>query len=162
MPTGVPIKERIVRQVLAEVNAITDLATARRWDARGVDDDDHLDARVIENEESVDNDAEGNIGWTHKTLNLEVCVKLIPDESVSTATASLVNRWQAEVEKAVMADPYHTASSVRLAQDTKVTGVAQAILDEGIVQATVRFAIQYAHDRNDPFVLTGVITRLEE
>ena len=120
-----------------------------------------FDAMIVPDDESVEDGGQGNIGTTIKTLPIEVHLKVAQDEE-DTDNGSLVhNRWLLRLETAVMANPRmqeEGAGGEQLAIDTRVVATGQPPVDAGQRESitSIRFEVEYEHDRDDPAQGPGI------
>lgn len=164
-PIYVPIRERIGRRVQEICNGIKETGTTvHRWDMRdsamGLG---HLDMVVRILGETADEEAGGH-PLVMKTMRLAVNIVLQQPESDTEPTEALSNRWLADIEEAVMgADPLvgDTERLVVQSSVTEVTGLVSSEKQPGQVQAAVIFAVDYQHNRTDPYTGPGITKLLD-
>lgn len=163
MPEYLPIRERIMRQIVLLVEAIDGVGTVRRWDARGDSNPASLDVYVVSEDEAAAEGAQGSVGVTTKLLPVLVCCVLLQAEDDSDGTDYLRNKWAAKLEAAILADPKITeaVSAVPLAVDCRTTMVDAPELAAGLVNASVRIIVEYDHNRDSPYVGPGITAVLE-
>jgi hypothetical protein len=161
MPESIAIKERILRQIRTDMAAMTDVAAAYRWDARGETNYENLSAIIVEGDEEAEH---VNIQKTDKMLPVSVCLLVTPDSSASERSSVTTVRWQARIEQKVIANRHwqETVGSVQLASDTHILSAATVEFEDGLLQIIVTFLVFYEHDEGNPYVLTGQIALLEE
>ncbi len=164
MPEAIPIKERILRQLRANVATITGIGTVRRWDTRAKFTPIHLDAIVAVVSESGEEGPQGTIGYTDKTMSAVVAVILFQSEASDDDSDWLRNRWQARLEEKLMADPaiVEAVTLERLAIDTKDPTHIEPDYAEGSISAAVQVDVTYRHDRNSPYKYGTLITEQTE
>jgi len=160
---SVSIRERVLRQLAANLEAVTDVGEVRRWDARAADTPAHGDIVLVAQDETAEPGAQGPTGSTIKTLTVAIVVRLFAETASETTTDSDVNKWLRRIEDAALHDPLlvETTSGQRLANDMAATKLIGPAFDEGIVACALVCTIQYEHDRDDPTVGPG-ITLLQE
>lgn len=173
MPSNISIKERILRQVRTTCAAVTGVAAAYRWDtgrwwngSAWVETMPRNSIMVAVESDDVVGEGLGTTGPTMKQMNLSVGIKLVRDSDDTTVYDSLVRRWENDIEKALLADPFiaETATGVRLAADSRVTTLPGPQSDSGQpeVVPSVILQIDYRHNRTDPSVLGTTITAVTE
>ncbi len=141
------LRERIERNVLATLAAITGIGTVERWDARS-NTRSALSVVIRADDETAVRD-EQPYGTIMKYLPLDVAITLAQDEDGSANTSAIINRWLGNLEAALIADPRRG----ELAHDTDVVGTVSpdSSDDQPECVATLQIEIQYRHPKTDPY-----------
>lgn len=152
------IRERILRQVAADLATITGIGTVHRWDMRGANPLGNYDVVLICDEERLLSQGIGNPGLQIKSLPITIAVGFVHDQQHGLATDSMVNRWRARIQDK-LADNRVIAETdgPQLAIDSNVEEIDEADYDER-VNAALRFEVLYEHDGNSPYTLGTAIT----
>lgn len=162
---AVSIKERILRQVVRDLNAgVNDANEAYRWTGAGQTQYIHSDIIVAELDEAAEEGEMGSIGYTHKRLPILIQPVLFPSDQAPSDIETLRSRMNSDIE-AALATNYmviETTTSVRLAIDTKIESISGIDLAEGLAGVGVLATVQYRHDRTSPTTLGSAITELTE
>lgn len=147
-----PISERILTQLKAELEAETEFGSVYIWDGRGRDQITHTDVAIVPGIETVLEHIDGNPGYVTKRLPVTIAVLLIPDESASTASGILRQRYQALAQKAALSNQFliEDVTLKRLALWLDVVDVEAPELVSGLAVAPVGCQIDYRHDADDP------------
>ena len=175
MPVSVAISERILRQVRTDVAAITGIGTVVRMSAPGrwwtgsewLDELGDTDAQVVFGGEDVISEAiGGNSAPVTKRMRVGVAVSVARPETETTPTDAKIQYWNALVEQAVMSNAQiaETATSVRLASETRLANVPETLTTQGQRESVALkfFEIDYLHERNNPFRFGTVIPLVTE
>lgn len=164
MSETISVKERIERQLVAELEKMDDVGLVQRWSALG----------VLDNQYSVvlypfsENGEEGSAGVNgHTAITAQYVVSvLVAQANEDSAEASAIewNRWLARVIKVLMANPFliEDATGEQLAHDTRYIGADIPDVDDdqpGTFELRVLIEVQYDIQRNDPYVARGVTER---
>lgn len=163
MAENLSVKERIERQVLANVGGISGIGTVERWSALGDQTRADLSAVIYAEDESSDDAGQGGdsaVTQNAMLLAVEICHAADADDDNS----SLVhNRWLAKLEQKLMADPglVETGTSEQLALDVRKTGSsAPPGMDNAPEFYTVLIVeIIYLSYRDDPYQGPGITTQ---
>lgn len=168
---AVSIKERILRQIKAVAAAVTGVSAAYRWDVgRWHNGSAFVDTLVRDTVEVICTDddlvEETMNGPLMKRMQVATQIKLMRDSDDTTVYDSLVRRWERDLEAAVMADPFitETATSVRLATDSRILNVPGPATDRGQTEVVpmVILEVDYRHDAGNPSKLGSVISSVTE
>lgn len=168
---AVSIKERILRQLRTIAAAVTNVAAAYRWDVgRWHNGSAYIDTLARDSVEVVctdDNLVEESMnGPLTKRAQVAVQIKLVRDSDDTTVYDSLVRRWENDLEKAIMADPFvtETSTSVRLATDSRILNLPGPATDRGQYEVVPQVIVEvdYRHDADNPSKLGTVITAVTE
>lgn len=161
---AIPIKERILRQLLATVEAVAMLGTARRWDARGTTNAQSDQCTINVSSETVEDVGVGNPPSKQCTMNVGCGVLLLPREDGTLASDSLVNRRQMQIETALLSNLtiVETGSNVRLAVWSEVIDRDAPVLEGGVVNCSVTLRAVYRHDGDNPAAYGTAIAQTTE
>jgi len=164
MADAIPIKERIVRQIVTNLGEVATFATVRRWTGDGRTTVVNLDVVVVVEDETAAEGPQGTVGYTDKRMALLIAVVFWPVEGAETEVDTLRHRYQGLVETALTADPYvvEAETSQPLAYDLAATMADGPDFAEGSVSAAVRCTVSYRHDRTSVYTLGTLITEQTE
>lgn len=156
------IRERILRQLQADLGTIAGIGTIHRWDTRGVNALAPMDVVLIPEQETLDEESDGNPGVHRKVLPVVVAMMFTHDERSAVNTDHFANRWRARVWDKIMDNPtiVETAGP-RLAVDSVVENIPPVDFEDGANNAALRLTVTYEHDGNSPYVLGTAITLRE-
>lgn len=141
------LRERIERNIVATLAAISGIGTVERWDQR-INTRAALSVVIRADDETAVRDEQA-YGTIMKYLPIDVAITLVQDEDGTAITSQLINRWLGYLEAALVADPQRTL----LAHDTDVVGTAapDPTTDQSECVATLQIEIQYRHPKTDPY-----------
>jgi hypothetical protein len=183
MPEYLSIRERIERQLVLVLQAAPGVNRVFRWDGRGLRDPETGlatdasggrlsmqvgDCMLIPLDERAEEGGEGNVGYTLKTLPVDVQMKVAAADDDAEAEATMINRCLLNLETALMVDPgvterHNSASGgdIILAIDMRTTGNYQAPREVGQRETIVALALEvtYQHQRNNPAAGPGITAR---
>lgn len=175
MPAAVAIAERILRQVVREVESITSIdhvgrmtAHGRWWDGSAwIENRENSDAMVVfQGEQEIEQALGDNTAPCYLRMSVAIVVITGQAETSTTPVDSLIRNWNALVRQALMTNPFLTetvAPTQRLAIDSRIVSIPDVVAGESPREfdAFTFMDIDYVHRRNNPFVGPG-ITQLEE
>lgn len=163
MAECVSIKERLERQVAELLAGLSGVGTVHRWTGLGTPVLADGDAVVVPGDERVVAGEQGNIGSTLKTLTLVVGVVVFQSEADAGTTPSctLLNRWQARLERLfTAAGAFREARSggddLLRGDSAIVAGVVAPDIADGLMIAAVRLELTYEHDYDNPCQGPGI------
>lgn len=168
---AVSIKERILRQLRTTAAAVTNVSAAYRWDVgRWHNGSAYVNTLARDSVEVICTDddlvEESMNGPLMKRAQVAVQIKLVRDSDDTTVYDSLVRRWENDLEKAVMTDPFitETSTSVRLATDSRILNLPGPATDRGQTEVVPQVIVEvdYRHDANNPSKLGTVIAAVTE
>jgi hypothetical protein len=161
LPSGVPISERIVRQVLADVAACDGVVSANRGHSVQVETLGHMDAVVEEADESPMDAPLGNVGWHDALLEVVASIKYVlneDDTDTNVQPEAIRHKLQHRLMSAIYANRtiIETATSDRLAIQVDQVAREDAEIDDGVLWCGVRAYIHYRTPANELTTAAGV------
>lgn len=162
---NVSIRERILRQIVRDVEGIPGVGTVHRWRAEHDSSYQQRDVIVAPQLEEIVDGAIGNPGTVICTLPVTVAVVLFPDASDTDSTDEIRGRWQKLVYNALSANRTIVESASpneRLARDSLCAQAGEASLVDGAVNAAVVLTVEYEHPSSNPYQHGTLISLLTE
>jgi hypothetical protein len=162
---SVPIRERIARQIVSDVESIAPVgSTVHRWDMRPAQLQlNHLDFVVRSFGETVSEELAGH-DYVMKSAQYTVAVALRQPDNDIENTEYLAHKYLADIEAAVISNEGLVSDDVRLAIDVNTTDLSGVLYSEAehLAEASITFTVHYQHDRDNPYVYSGTITELTD
>lgn len=167
--TRLTVKERLDRRLKDIIEAHAELNECQRIERRGNDslsvgtpEDSVVDAFLVSSSDPNDSDSamgdNAGAGLAIKLASYQAIVIYHQADEDREPTMNIVNRWQANLENLVTADPKVTEalpSSQRLAVDLSVVSTLELEIEEGQGELAIgiEFEVEYQHQRNDAYEL---------
>lgn len=163
MAENITIKERIERQIVSQIEAVTGIGDVERWEALG-NKRDSLTCYVIGLDEQPTDDG---VGGDSDIVSVDFDVRialLVAMKDSDTDSASLIhNRWLGKLEAAIGTNDTFTESDTSevLANWVMKAGTSNPPVDDGQPEFYVilDLIVTYDHYRLNPYAGPGVTVK---